>query len=91
MRPRARRRRRFYRGGRPDLVGHRRPPGSYDADIAVGDLQPLGIHMSCGTGVSCFMAFRDDDRSITECPFAIYAIVETDVPCLLYTSDAADE
>jgi len=36
--------------------------------------------MSCGTGVSCFMAFRDDDRSITECPFAIYAIVETDVP-----------
>ena len=36
--------------------------------------------MSCGTGVSGFMAFRDDDRFIAECPSAIYTIVETDVP-----------
>jgi glycine dehydrogenase subunit 1 len=26
------------------------------------------------------MAFRDDDRFVTECPFAIYTIVETEAP-----------
>jgi len=64
----------------PISLGIVSSPGSYGADIAVGDLQPLGIHMSCGTGVSGFMAFRDDDRFIAECPSAIYTIVETDVP-----------
>jgi len=64
----------------PISLGIVSSPGSYGADIAVGDLQPLGIHMSCGTGLSGFMAFHDDDRFITECPFAIYTIVETDVP-----------
>ena len=64
----------------PISLGIVASPGSYGADIAVGDLQPLGIHMSCGTGLSGFMAFRDDDHFIAECPFAIYTIVETDVP-----------
>jgi glycine dehydrogenase subunit 1 len=64
----------------PISLGIVSSPGSYGADIAVGDLQPLGIHMSCGTGLSGFMAFRDDDLFITECPFAIYTIVETEVP-----------
>ena len=64
----------------PISLGIIASPGSYGADIAVGDLQPLGIHMSCGTGLSGFMAFRDDDHFIAECPFAIYTIVETDVP-----------
>ena len=64
----------------PISLGIVASPGSYGADIAVGDLQPLGIHMSCGTGLSGFMAFRDEDRYVTECPFAIYTIVETDVP-----------
>jgi len=36
--------------------------------------------MSCGTGLSGFTAFRDDDRFISECPSAIYTIAETDVP-----------
>jgi glycine dehydrogenase subunit 1 len=64
----------------PISLGIVASPGSYGADIAVGDLQPLGIHMSCGTGLSGFTAFRDDDRFISECPSAIYTIVETDVP-----------
>ena len=64
----------------PISLGIISPPGSYGADIAVGDLQPLGIHMSCGTGLSGFIAFRDDDHYVAECPFAIYTIVETDVP-----------
>jgi len=64
----------------PISLGIVSSPGSYGADVAVGDLQPLGIHMSCGTGLSGFMAFRDDDHFIAECPFAIYTILETDVP-----------
>ena len=63
----------------PISLGIVASPGSYGADIAVGDLQPLGIHMSCGTGLSGFMAFRDDDRFVAECPSAIYTILETDV------------
>lgn len=63
----------------PISLGIVAPPGSYGADIAVGDLQPLGIHMSCGTGLSGFMAFRDEERFIAECPFAIYTILETEV------------
>ena len=64
----------------PVSLGIVSSPGGYGADIAVGDLQPLGIHMSCGTGLSGFTAFRDDDRFISECPSAIYTIAETDVP-----------
>ena len=62
----------------PISLGIIASPGSYGADIAVGDLQPLGIHMSCGTGLSGFMAFPDDDRFVAECPSAIYTILETD-------------
>jgi len=63
----------------PISLGVVAPPGSYGADIAVGDLQPLGIHMSAGTGLSGFMAFRDEEAFLRECPFAIYSIVETTV------------
>jgi glycine dehydrogenase subunit 1 len=64
----------------PISLGVVTPPGSYGADIAVGDLQPLGIHMAAGTGLSGFMAFRDEEPYLAECPFAIYTILETTVP-----------
>jgi glycine dehydrogenase subunit 1 len=64
----------------PISLGITAPPGSYGADIAVGDLQPLGIHMSAGTGLAGFMAFRDEEAYVRECPFAIYTILETSVP-----------
>jgi glycine dehydrogenase subunit 1 len=64
----------------PISLGLITPPGSYGADIAVGDLQPLGIHMAGGTGLSGFMAFRDEEAYVRECPFAIYTIMETAVP-----------
>jgi glycine dehydrogenase subunit 1 len=63
----------------PISLGVVAPPGSYRADIAVGDLQPLGIHMAAGTGLSGFMAFRDEEPYLAECPFAIYTILETTV------------
>jgi glycine dehydrogenase subunit 1 len=64
----------------PISLGIVTPPGAYGADIAVGDLQPLGIHMAAGTGLSGFMAFRDEEAYVRECPFAIYTIMETTVP-----------
>ncbi len=64
----------------PISLGVVTPPGSYGTDIAVGDLQPLGIHMAAGTGLSGFMAFRDEEPYLAECPFAIYTILETTVP-----------
>jgi glycine dehydrogenase subunit 1 len=64
----------------PISLGIVAPPGAYGADIAVGDLQPLGIHMAAGSGLSGFMAFRDEERYVGECPFAIYTILETRVP-----------
>jgi glycine dehydrogenase subunit 1 len=64
----------------PISLGIVTPPGSYGADIAVGDLQPLGIHMSAGTGLAGFMAFRDEEVFLRECPTAIYTILDTRVP-----------
>lgn len=61
----------------PISLGVTAPPGSYGADIAVGDLQPLGIHMSAGTGLAGFMAFADRADYVRECPYAIYTIMET--------------
>ena len=63
----------------PITLGVVTPPGRYGADIAVGDLQPLGIHMAGGTGLSGFMAFRDEQRYLEECPFAVYTILATTV------------
>jgi glycine dehydrogenase subunit 1 len=63
----------------PISLGIVTPPGGYGADIAVGDLQPLGVHMAAGTGLSGFMAFRDEAPFLGECPFAVYTILETTV------------
>ena len=61
----------------PISLGILVPPGDYGADIICGDLQPLGIHMLCGGGQSGFIAFRDEEKYVSECPLAIYTIVET--------------
>jgi glycine dehydrogenase subunit 1 len=64
----------------PISLGVVAPPGSYGADIAVGDLQPLGVHMAAGTGLAGFIAFRDEEAYLRECPMAIYTILDTVVP-----------
>jgi glycine dehydrogenase subunit 1 len=61
----------------PISLGLLAPPGEYGADIAVGDLQPLGMHMLCGGGQSGFIAFRDEETYVAECPLAVYSILET--------------
>lgn len=61
----------------PISLGILTPPGSYGADIICGDIQPLGIHMYAGGGQSGFIAFRDEEIYVSECPLEIYSIVDT--------------
>jgi len=61
----------------PISLGILCPPGSYGADLIVGDLQSLGVHMSGGGGQSGFIAFRDEEIYIAECPLEIYSIMDT--------------
>ena len=56
------------------------PPAAYGADIVVGDLQPLGIHMQFGGGLAGFIALRDDPRLVMELPTRLVGITGTAVP-----------
>jgi glycine dehydrogenase subunit 1 len=64
----------------PISLGLLAPPGETGADIAVGDLQPLGMHLLAGGGQSGFIAFRDEEIYVAECPLAVYSIMETVEP-----------
>jgi glycine dehydrogenase subunit 1 len=61
----------------PISLGVLRPPGRYGADIVVGSIQPLGIHMSCGGGLGGFIASRDEPRYAYEYPALMVSIAET--------------
>ena len=64
----------------PISLGVLAPPGSYGADIAVGSVQPLGVHMSCGGGVGGFIASRDEERYAREYPTLNLSLCDTVVP-----------
>jgi glycine dehydrogenase subunit 1 len=64
----------------PISLGVLAPPGDYGADIAVGTIQPLGVHMNCGGGVGGFIASRDDERYAREYPTLNLTICDTVVP-----------
>jgi glycine dehydrogenase subunit 1 len=61
----------------PLSLGVLAPPAAYGADIAVGDLQPLGIHMNYGGGLAGFIALHDDPRLVMELPTRIAGITTT--------------
>lgn len=61
----------------PISLGVLEPPPRYGADMVCGDLQPLGVHMSCGGGLSGFMAFPDEERFVSECPLILFGVAET--------------
>lgn len=61
----------------PISLGVLEPPPRYGADMVCGDLQPLGVHMSCGGGLAGFMAFPDEERFVSECPLILFGIAET--------------
>jgi glycine dehydrogenase subunit 1 len=64
----------------PISLGVLAPPPDYGADIAVGTIQPLGIHMNCGGGVGGFIASRDEERYAREYPTLNLSITDTVVP-----------
>jgi glycine dehydrogenase subunit 1 len=69
----------FVVGVDPISLGVLRAPGSCGADIACGDVQSLGVHMSCGGGLGGFIAFRDDDPVYaSECPLILFTILSTE-------------
>jgi len=64
----------------PISLGVLAPPGDWGADIAVGTIQPLGVHMSCGGGVGGFIASRDEERYAREYPTLNISLCDTVVP-----------
>jgi glycine dehydrogenase subunit 1 len=63
----------------PISLGVLRPPASYGADIATGDIQTLGVHLQYGGGLGGFIASADDRRMVMEYPSRLYALAPTTV------------
>lgn len=61
----------------PSSLGVLEPPSRYGADIVCGELQPLGIHMSYGGGLSGFIATRDEKEYVQEYPSRLFGIAPT--------------
>ncbi len=66
-------------GGDPTSLGVMEAPGSFGADYAVGDLQPLGMHMAFGGGCGGYITTHDDKKFVAEYPSLLYGICETEV------------
>jgi len=63
----------------PSTLGVLAPPSAYGADIACGDIQPLGIHQQYGGGHGGFIASADDPRIVMEYPSRLFGIAPTAV------------
>lgn len=64
----------------PISLGVLAAPVDYGADIVVGTIQPLGVHLNTGGGVGGFIATRDDDRYAHQYPSLLISIAETIEP-----------
>ncbi|MDO9487671.1 MAG: hypothetical protein Q7J32_04795, partial [Sphingomonadaceae bacterium] len=61
----------------PISLGLLAAPADYGADIVVGSIQPLGVHMSGGGGLGGFIASRDEPRYAHEYPTLLNSIATT--------------
>lgn len=61
----------------PIALGALATPASVGADIVVGSLQPLGIHLYAGGGVGGFIASRDEERYARQFPTLQVSIAPT--------------
>jgi glycine dehydrogenase subunit 1 len=64
-------------GTDPISLGILKPPADYGADIACGDIQPLGIHMNFGGGQAGFIASRDEEKYVLQYPSRLFGITRT--------------
>ncbi len=60
----------------PSALGVASPPAEYGADIACGDIQPLGIHMSYGGGLGGYLATRQEEKYVMNYPHHLYSIFQ---------------
>lgn len=63
----------------PISLGVLAPPSHYGGDIVCGELQPLGIRMNYGGGLSGFIATRDEEKYVMEYPSRLFGIAPTSV------------
>jgi glycine dehydrogenase subunit 1 len=61
----------------PSSLGVLTPPSGYGADIACGDIQPLGVRMHFGGGRGGYIASSDDERFVGEYPSRLFGIAPT--------------
>jgi glycine dehydrogenase subunit 1 len=64
----------------PSTLGVLAPPSSFGADIACGDIQPLGMHQQFGGGHAGFIASADEPRIVMEYPSRLFGVAPTSVP-----------
>lgn len=63
----------------PSSLGVLSPPASFGADIACGDIQPLGMHQHFGGGHGGFVASADDPGLVMEYPTRLFGVTRTSV------------
>jgi glycine dehydrogenase subunit 1 len=63
----------------PISLGVLKPPGQYEADIACGDIQSLGVHMYFGGALAGFIASRDEEKFVMQYPSRLFGITKTAV------------
>lgn len=61
----------------PSSLGVLNAPTKYGADIICGELQPLGIHMNYGGGLSGFIATKDEEKFVMEFPSRLFGVAPT--------------
>jgi glycine dehydrogenase subunit 1 len=67
----------FIVGVDPTSLGILKPPGEYNADIVIGEAQPLGNSMSFGGPLLGIFACRDDMSLIRQMPGRIIGLTST--------------
>jgi glycine dehydrogenase subunit 1 len=67
----------FIVGIDPVSLGVLKPPGEYDADVVIGEAQPLGNAMNFGGPLLGIMACRDDTSLIRQMPGRIIGLTTT--------------
>lgn len=61
----------------PTSLGILESPASYGVDYAVGELQPLGMHMNYGGGLGGFIFIKDDQEFLGEYSSLLFGICKT--------------